>query len=104
MRINKVEDKHVEVSLDADELVSLSNFIYEVQKQNGDDLRPKDRELYAQIMTARDLCQYGHVDGFTLRHIVMEKYKAGNQSPNTEIGRMFAKMIDEAKAKERLNE
>lgn len=95
MRINKVEDKQVEVSLDADELVSLSNFIYEAQKQNGDSLRPKDRELYAQIMTARDLCQYGHVDGFTLRHIVMEKYKA-NPAPNTEMGRMFTEIIEKA--------
>lgn len=76
MRINSIEDKCVQVSMDADELVSLSNMIYEAQQMKNDDLKPKERELYAQIMTARDLCQYGHVDGFTLRHIVMEKYKA----------------------------
>lgn len=83
MRIDRIENCQVQVSMDADELVLLCNAIYESQRANHDDLKPKERELYAQLMTARDLCQYGHVDGFTLRHIVMEKYKA-----NPEKGEM----------------
>lgn len=88
MRINEVKDRHVTISLDASELVSLCNFIYEAKKLNGDNLKPYERELNAQLMTARDLCQYGHVDGFTLRHIVIEKHKA-NPNPKTEMGRLF---------------
>lgn len=95
MRINKVENGRVEISMDATDLVSLCNFIYEAKKANGDKLNPGQRELHAQLLTARDLCQYGHVDGFTLRHIVMEKYRA-NPDPNTEMGRLYTQLKKEA--------
>lgn len=87
MRINQIKEGEANISLDASELVSLCNFIYNAKKI-ADDLCPRERELHAQLLTARDLCQYGHVDNFTLRRIVMEKHKA-NPDPNTEIGKLF---------------
>ena len=64
MNISK-EDKEVVLTLNADELVRLCNVLY-VQKKYDDNLHHK---LYGDLMIARDLCQYGHIDGFCFERI-----------------------------------
>lgn len=74
MRINTIEAKKAEVTLDADELVCISNVMYFYEKHHMDDPDASEpgstfNELYKQVVTARDLCQYGHLDGHVLGDI-----------------------------------
>lgn len=74
MRINEVKDRRVHVSLDASELVCLGNVMYFYEKHHETDpdaSKPGDmfNGLYKQVVTARDLCQYGHLDGHALGDI-----------------------------------
>ncbi len=69
------EDKNVTVELSADDLVMICNALYRYSKEY--DLRSKEQktidhflQLYSDMMMARDLCQYGHIDNFCLRNIV----------------------------------
>lgn len=64
MNISK-EDKEVVLTLNADELVRLCNVLY-AQEKYDDNLHHK---LYGDLMIARDLCQYGHIDGFCFERI-----------------------------------
>ena len=59
------KDKEVVVALDADELVRLCNVLY-TQEKYDDNLHYK---LYGNLMMARDLCQYGHIDSFCFDRI-----------------------------------
>lgn len=69
MRINQIEDRNVNVNLNADELVMLGNILYEYEKQFNPN-KTIYHELAAQIIIARDMCQYGHLDSFALKHIM----------------------------------
>lgn len=60
------ENKKVIVELSSGELVKLCNTLYKTE-ENKDDLYYK---LYSELMIARDLCQYGHIDNFSLSGIV----------------------------------
>lgn len=69
------EDKNVTVELSADDLVMICNALYRYSKEY--DLRSKEQktidhflQLYSDMMMARDLCQYGHIDNFCLRNVV----------------------------------
>lgn len=76
MLINNItNNKSVDVTLDPNELVALGNILYFYEKHHKEDelFATKERKfgsLYAQILLARDLCQYGHIDNFTLKTIV----------------------------------
>lgn len=59
------QTKGAVVELSADELVRLCNVLY-VQDRYSDNLHYK---LYGDMMIARDLCQYGHIDGFCFDRI-----------------------------------
>ena len=59
------KDKEVVVTLNADELVRLCNVLY-LQEKYDDNLHYK---LYGNLMIARDLCQYGHIDNFCFERI-----------------------------------
>lgn len=66
------EKKKVTVELSSDELVLLCNCMYYTDRQ--DNLNNQfGYELYADMMAIRDLCQYGHIDGFCFGQ--MQKYK-----------------------------
>ena len=66
------EKKNVTVELSADELILLCNCMYYTDRQ--DNLNNQfGHELYADMMAIRDLCQYGHIDGFCFGQ--MQKYK-----------------------------
>lgn len=69
------EDENVTVELSADDLVMICNALYLHSKEQ--DLQSKEQktndnflQLYSDMMIARDLCQYGHVDNFCLRNVV----------------------------------
>lgn len=75
MNIKNIDKENCEVvvSLSADELVKLSNVMYclkEDEHKNG-----LYYKLYSEIILARDICQYGHIDGFALDRIVKLRSK-----------------------------
>ena len=65
--ISKENQKAI-VELTADDLVIICNALYAQsdKKKNNDYFM----QLYSDMMMARDLCQYGHVDNFCLHNIV----------------------------------
>lgn len=62
------ENKNVTVELTADDLVIICNALY----AQSDEKKQHETfmQLYSDMMMARDLCQYGHVDNFCLHNIV----------------------------------
>ena len=63
MNIKKIskKDKEVVVSLASDELVKICNVLYNSKDEDKNQLYFK---LYGEMMIAKDLCQYGHIDDF----------------------------------------
>lgn len=49
------------IRLDSSELVELCNVLYKAQ---SDDKKQRFYQIYGNMMLARDLSQYGHVDAF----------------------------------------
>lgn len=78
-------DKVAVVKLNADELVILGNALYLATKELGEDAlhitsngcenNPAAHQLYSEIMIARDLCQYGHIDDFCLEQVNKHRRK-----------------------------
>lgn len=71
MRINAIRDKSADVTLDASELVCLGNVLYFYEKhylgcEGASPAGPAFHHISKQVITARDLCQYGHMDGHSL--------------------------------------
>ena len=62
------ESREVKVSLTADELILLCNMMHEQRKEKDND--EKLLQLYSEMIIARDLCQYGSLDNFSLQSIV----------------------------------
>lgn len=62
------EKRKVTVELTADDLVTICNALY----AQSDEKKHYETfmQLYSDMMMARDLCQYGHVDNFCLHNIV----------------------------------
>ena len=61
------EDREVTVTLSADELIKICNVFYSTNMANKNELYYR---LYSDMMIARDLCQYGHIDNVCLKRIV----------------------------------
>ena len=63
--------REVMVELTADDLVIICNALYAQsgEKKNNDYFM----QLYSDMMMARDLCQYGHIDDFCLHNIVKSR-------------------------------
>lgn len=94
MRINTIIDKKANVTLDASELVCLSNVMYFYEKHHAADpdaSKPGHtfNEVYKQVVTARDLCQYGHLDGHTLGDIAAHELAV---RPNGDLARRLEKL------------
>ena len=68
------KDREVEIKLSVDELVKICNTFYQTEERK-DDLYHK---LYSELMIARDLCLYGHIDNFCLSEIVKNRNSCGN--------------------------
>lgn len=62
------EKREVMVELTANDLAIICNALYAQlgEKKQSDTFM----QLYSDMMMARDLCQYGHVDDFCLHNIV----------------------------------
>ena len=61
------KDKKVNVVLSSDELVKLCDILHSTDDRYANELFHK---LYGEMMIARDLCQYGHIDDYSLELIV----------------------------------
>lgn len=70
------ENANANVTLSASELVLIYNMFHEQLAKEKSN--PKFLELYGDLMLARDLCQYGHVDNFCLGGIVKCRNSIGN--------------------------
>ena len=66
LNINK-EKKEVVIKLSSDELVKLTNVLYHAPDADRNSLYYK---LHGDLMIARDLAQYGHIDDYCLGRIV----------------------------------
>ena len=68
MNIQKISkaDKEVTLTLDATELVKLCNVLYHAQEEDKNNTY---YNLYSDMIIARDLCQYWHLDTFSFDHI-----------------------------------
>lgn len=62
------EEKEVVLKLSADDLTIICNALYAQMPENQKNER--FLQLYSDIMIARDLCQYGHIDNFCLQNVV----------------------------------
>lgn len=63
---NITKGKDVLITLSIDDIKKLCNILYNV------DNREKDNsywQLYSDMMIARDLCEYGHIDNFCLEQV-----------------------------------
>lgn len=101
MRINEIKDGEVNVTLTSGELVNISNMLYEEEKKGP--LKPQMYGLVAQVATARDLSQYGHLDSVSLASIFRYKLLSGN-IPNKrrleKIQSVISLLADEDEEKE----
>lgn len=62
------DKREATIELSADDLVIICNALYsQLDEKKSDE---KFLQLYSDMMLARDLCQYGHVDNFCLHNIV----------------------------------
>lgn len=68
--------REIMTELSADDLVIICNALYsQLAGKRGDE---NFLRLYSDMMMARDLCQYGHVDNFCLSNIVKCRNNIGN--------------------------
>ena len=65
LNISKKDNEAI-VRLSSDELVKLGNILFHAPYTDKDNLYYK---LYGEIMLARDLSQYGHIDAFCFERI-----------------------------------
>lgn len=74
LNVSKSDNEAI-IRLDSSELVRLCNVLYKSQEDYNDNLHYK---LYGDLMIARDLSQYGHIDGFCFNSIAKcrEKIKS----------------------------
>lgn len=81
MRINEVRTREADVTLNADELVMIHNMLYFYSRfhhMDPDASKPGQRfhELYIDVNIAKDLCQYGHLDSFSIDQLIMHSIMA----------------------------
>lgn len=71
MRINAIRADGADVSIDINELICLGNVLYFYEKHwdaNSGFAAPSQvfHAIAKQIVTARDIAQYGHLDGHSI--------------------------------------
>lgn len=70
------EKRRVTISLSSDELVKIGNVMHLAE---NDEKFSKDElffMLYSDIVLARDICQYGHLDSFSYGRVAELRDKA----------------------------
>lgn len=117
------ENREVIVELSADDLVIICNALYAQSSEKKDT--DYFMELYSNMMMARDLCQYGHVDDFCLHNIVrcrsglrgllsdedvetFNVYLEDNDLPtafgNSDFVRIYKRIVGDLKCSEKLKD
>lgn len=67
-------DGQVVMTLNKDELTVICNTMYYHEKAGGDEAkRELFHRVYADLILAKDLCQYGHIDDFSFSCITRER-------------------------------
>lgn len=97
MRINAIDGQGASLSVDPDELVYLANVLYFYQKHYETDgsFTPPNAVFHGiakQVETARDLCQYGRLDGHVLGTIIAHEIEV---SPDGRLADKLRKLIPE---------
>jgi len=72
--ISKV-NREVTVTLSADELIKICNALYHMNDKDKSDTY---NQLHSELILARDLCQYGGIDNFSLSCIVDYRSQCSN--------------------------
>lgn len=70
------DKREATVELSAGDLVMICNALYSQRDEKKDD--EHFLRFYSDMMLARDLCQYGHVDNFSLHNIVQCRNNIGS--------------------------
>lgn len=66
--------EQVTLTLNRDELVMLCNIMYGAKQiSEGETKTELFHKTYADMILARDMCQYGHLDNFSLSQIMKER-------------------------------
>lgn len=68
-------NREVTVTLNADELIRICNAMHKADNNDNNELYNK---LHSEMILARDLCQYGGIDNFTLSCIVNYRSQYSN--------------------------
>lgn len=69
-------DREVNITLSADELIKLCNIMHAAPEEEKE--KEPFLQLYGDLIMARDLCQYGHLDDFSMKSIVKCRNGIGN--------------------------
>lgn len=81
MKIENISksNEQVTMTLNKDELVLLCNTMYYAEKASVDEVkRELFHKVYADLIIAKDLCQYGHIDDFDFKLIMNERNIPGS--------------------------
>lgn len=97
MRINAIDGQGASLSVDPDELVCLANVLYFYQKHHAMDgsFTPPNAAFHAvakQVEIARDLCQYGRLDGHVLGTVIAHEIEV---NPDGRLAEKLRKLIPE---------
>lgn len=116
------ENREVTVKLSADDLVIICNALYAQSSEKKDN---DFMQLYSDMMMAKDLCQYGHIDNFCLHNIVkcrselrgllseddietFNAYLEDNDLPtafgNSDFVRIYKRIVGESKCSDKLKD
>lgn len=87
------ERREVTLTLDADELIMICNMIFSAKDEYIK--RERVQALHADMILARDLCQYGHIDDFSLGRMV-----AAREASGAKIDTHMDKYVKAAREKE----
>ena len=71
------EKEEVTITLSSSELVKICNALF--LKAKNSDTTENCNELYSNMITLRDLCQYGHIDDFSLGNVVRLRNECGSK-------------------------
>jgi len=87
-------NREVTVTLDADELIKLCNVMHNAPEK---DRNERFYDLRSDLIIARDLCQYGHLDDFSLSCVVDSRTQCGNIEEEIKRRKKFREKHSEKK-------
>lgn len=76
------KEKEVVVTLSADELVKICNIFHGATAEKEKEPNDLYHTLYSELMIARELCQYGHIDNFAMSQIIECRNRCNGGSKN----------------------